>query len=64
TADWKLVRDFRNPERDELFDLKNDPAESHNVIKARKNAAVVKELHSMILKRMRAVNDPVLKNLK
>jgi uncharacterized sulfatase len=64
TANWKLVRDFRNPERDELFDLKNDPAESQNVIKVGKNAAVVKELHGMILKRMRAVNDPVLKNMK
>ena len=64
TANWKLVRDFRNPERDELFDLKNDPAESQNVIKARKNAAVVKELHGMILARMREVKDPVLKQLQ
>ena len=61
TTRWKLVRDFRNPGRDELFDLKNDPAESRNVIAEKKNAAVVKELHGMILKRMRAVKDPVLR---
>ena len=64
TANWKLVRDFRNPERDELFDLKNDPAESQNVIKARQNVTVVKELHGMILARMREVKDPVLTRLQ
>ena len=45
TSNWKLVRDFLNPERDELFDLKNDPAESRNVIGQKKNAVVVRELH-------------------
>ena len=58
------MRDFRNPERDELFDLKNDPAEAHNVIKSKKNATVAKELHGMILARMREVKDPVLEQLK
>ena len=64
TTNWKLVRDFLNPERDELFDLKNDPAESRNVIAAKKNAAVVKELHGMIVARMREVKDPVLDRVK
>ena len=64
TSNWKLVRDFRNPERDELFDLKNDPAESHNVIAAKKNATMVKELHGMIVARMREVEDPVLEQVK
>ena len=61
TTNWKLVRDFLNPERDELFDLKNDPAESRNVIAEKKNATVVKELHGMILARMKKIKDPVLK---
>ena len=61
TSNWKLVRDFLNPERDELFDLKNDPAESKNVIKGKKNAIVVKELHGMIVAQMEKINDPVLK---
>lgn len=64
TSNWKLVRDFLNPERDELFDLKNDPAESRNVIGQKKNAAVVRELHTQILTRMRAVKDPVLNKIK
>ena len=61
TTNWKLVRDFLNPKRDELFDLKNDPAESRNVIAEKKNATVVKELHGMILARMKKIKDPVLK---
>ena len=64
TSNWKLVRDFLNPERDELFDLKNDPAESRNVIGDKKNAVVVRELHTQILTRMKAVKDPVLKKIK
>ena len=64
TSNWKLVRDFLNPERDELFDLKNDPSESRNVIGHKKNAVVVRELHTQILARMKAVKDPVLKKIK
>ena len=64
TSNWKLVRDFLNPERDELFDLRNDPAESSNVIGDKKNAAVIRELHTQILTRMKAVKDPVLKKIK
>jgi uncharacterized sulfatase len=64
TSKWKLVRDFLNPERDELFDLKNDPAEAHNVIKSKKNTVTVKKLHDMILERMREVKDPVLSRIK
>ena len=64
TTNWKLVRDFLNPERDELFDLKNDPAESRNVIAEKKNSGVVRELHTQILTRMKAVKDPVLKKIK
>lgn len=64
TSNWKLVRDFLNPERDELFDLKNDPSESRNVIGQKKNAVVVRELHTQILTRMKAVKDPVLKKIK
>ena len=64
TSNWKLVRDFLNPERDELFDLKNDPTESRNVIAEKKNAGVVMKLHTQILTRMQVVKDPVLKKIK
>jgi len=32
TPEWKLIRDFKNEDRDELYHLKEDPTESHNVI--------------------------------
>lgn len=32
TKEWKLVRDLRNEGRDELYDLKRDPAEAANLI--------------------------------
>lgn len=32
TPEWKLLRDFRRPGRDELYDLKNDPGETKNLI--------------------------------
>lgn len=32
TPEWKLIRDYKNPERDEFYDLKNDPEETKNLI--------------------------------
>ena len=32
TPEWKLMRDFRRPGMDELYDLKNDPGETKNLI--------------------------------
>ncbi|MDX1983360.1 MAG: sulfatase-like hydrolase/transferase [Bryobacteraceae bacterium] len=32
TAEWKMVRDLRNPGRDELYHLQLDPAETRNLI--------------------------------
>ncbi|MGK0184901.1 MAG: choline-sulfatase [Verrucomicrobiales bacterium] len=34
TKEWKLIRDFLSPERDELYHLASDPAERHNLIKS------------------------------
>lgn len=60
TPDWKLVCDFLNPDRDELFDLANDPGETKNVIADPANAQIVEQLHAKIVERMRAIDDPVL----
>ncbi len=62
TPEWKLVRDFLNPERDELYNLKNDPAETTNLIDADSTEIqrVIAELHAKIVARMRGVNDPAL----
>ena len=63
TREWKLIRDFLNPERDELYDLRNDPEERQNLIASTdpKAQAVIRELHAKILQKMRESNDPVLR---
>ena len=65
TPQYKLIRDFLNPDRDEFYDLKNDPAEARNLI-ASSDAGVRKaigKLHEQLLERMLEIDDPVLKTL-
>jgi choline-sulfatase len=59
---WKLIRDFRNEGRDELYNLEADPAEAHNLIDATDPAArqAVADLNKKLLARMREIGDPVL----
>ena len=57
TPRWKLVRDFLNPERDELYDLSADPDETTNMIYHPKARAVVDSLGARLLARMRAHGD-------
>ncbi|MFG0335071.1 MAG: sulfatase [Maioricimonas sp. JB049] len=66
TPTWKLVRDFLNPERDELYNLEDDPAEAHNLIddESPRVQQVIAELHAKILQRMREIDDPVLETLE
>jgi choline-sulfatase len=62
TAEWKLVRDFLNPGRDELFHLSVDPSEQTNLIDSNDPAA--KEAKTLLQKaidsKMREINDPLL----
>jgi choline-sulfatase len=62
TPEWKLVRDFLNPGRDELYHLKEDPAEQRNLIDSDNPAARVAQstLHGKILARMQELGDRVL----
>jgi uncharacterized sulfatase len=62
TPDWKLMIDFANEGRAELYDLKNDPAEHHNLIESSDPAAQAarQELEARILTRMKELNDPAL----
>lgn len=65
TPEWKLVKDFLNPGRDELYNLTDDPAESNNLIDS-DNAAVQElraALEERILEQMRELNDPVLESV-
>ena len=62
TPEWKLIRDFFNDGRDELYHLAEDPDETTNLIESEDPAvtAVVARLDAKILQYMRETNDPVL----
>jgi uncharacterized sulfatase len=63
TPEWKLIRDFLDRGRDELYDLRKDPEERTNLINSEdpKVHAVVRDLHAKLLAKMRESNDPVLR---
>ncbi len=65
TSEWKLVRDFLNPERDELYNLRSDPAETMNIIAFGDPQArdAIADLDARIIDRMREIDDPVLKTV-
>ncbi len=62
TPEWKLVRDFQDPDRDELYDLVHDPEETENLIDDPRPEVqeVVRRLHARILAEMKATGDPAL----
>lgn len=62
TPEWKLVRDFLNPHRDELYNLKDDPGETTNLIRREDPATqkIIAQLHQKIIARMKQINDPAL----
>lgn len=64
TAEWKLVRDFLNAGKDELYDLKSDPGEKQNLIEAPRAKTIRQKLEAKMLAQMRANNDPVLPKTK
>ncbi len=63
TPEWKLVRDFLNEGRDELYDLTKDPQERNNLIgsDSPEVKAVIAKLHEAIVKHMKENGDAVLK---
>lgn len=63
TPEWKLVRDFKNPGRDELYHLAEDPDEDVNLIDAPEANAIRGELDRRIRARMEAIGDAVLMGL-
>lgn len=58
---WKLIRDFNNSGRDELYNLVKDPAESNNLIKQQdKRTQLVRfYLEREMLTRMKSIDDDV-----
>ena len=62
TPEWKLIRDFNNEGRDELYHLTADPDETRNLI-AEGSPAVKKilaDLDTRILAKMEELKDPAL----
>ncbi|MBQ17970.1 MAG: N-acetylgalactosamine 6-sulfate sulfatase [Planctomycetaceae bacterium] len=62
TPEWKYMRDFAHAGREELYDLKNDPDEFHNLATstAARHVAAKADLARRILQQMTALKDPVL----
>ncbi|MCF7847305.1 MAG: sulfatase-like hydrolase/transferase [Kiritimatiellales bacterium] len=63
TPEWKLIRDFRNPERDELYHLGKDPEERVNLIRSKEVQVIVEKLHRKILAHMETIGDPLIKDM-
>lgn len=61
TPEWKLIRDFLNPSRDELYHLTKDPQESTNLIHSQDPRVILMRdrLHQNILSIMKANDDKV-----
>jgi uncharacterized sulfatase len=62
TTDWKLIKDFNNPERDELYHISIDPEENINLIHDSRQEVrmVIQHLEKKIRKKMQQLKDPLL----
>ena len=60
TSEWKLKRDFLNTDRDELYDLRNDPSETTNLAASDRPEAraAFAKLTALIQQRMSDLGDP------
>lgn len=63
TQEWKLILDFLNPERNELYHIAIDPEENINLYSYSDDEIdkIKSELRREILVKMREINDPLLK---
>jgi len=66
TKRWKLIRDFEQKIKDQLYDLTNDPDENNNLIDSggAEIKSVRKLLNKELLAKMQSINDPVLSTSK
>lgn len=64
TPQWKMMIDFANDDREELYDLEHDPAEQVNLIEEGELSPAAAQaridLTARILRRMQELNDPAL----
>ena len=67
TPQWKLVRDFMNPSRDELFNLVDDPEETTNLLASpleARSTQAYEFLSDSILSQMEEIRDPILTTVR
>lgn len=62
TGQWKLVRHHRSQQLDELYDLKGDPGEKHNLYGNAKRAAVREQLQKRLSAWQKSIDDPLLRD--
>ncbi len=63
TPKWKLIKDYKNPERDELYDLTSDPEETTNLYLEPSLDSVKVAMTNMLVEKMKQINDPILENM-
>ena len=63
TPEWKLVRYFGAPDRDEMYHLQNDPGETKNLAGDANAKSARAWLEQKIQDNMEAVNDPLLRQI-
>ncbi len=65
TPTWKLMRDFLNPGRDELYNLAEDPEEKINRIDdtGEEIRQVIHSLDQKIIEHMKVIQDPLLEKI-
>jgi len=66
TSEWKLMCNFLEPFRDELYHIAKDPLEERNLIgsDAADAVAAKKMLRARIIATMRELNDPVVREVR
>jgi uncharacterized sulfatase len=66
TPEWKLVRDFLRTDKDELYDLRADPAESRNLIESKESRVMAERRHleAQLRRQMALMHDPYLNSPK
>jgi len=65
TAEWKVMIDFRNSGRGDLYDLKKDPDEKNNLYHSKnsKHQKIINDYREIIIKKMKDLKDPKLQSI-
>lgn len=64
TDEWKLVRHYFAAGTDELYHLRDDPGETHNLFNDPRHARTQAGLQKELLRWQRGIDDPILRRLE